>query len=123
VPGYFNDLTAVAFPAPSAFSCKKHAGAMISPTAKSLKKRSRSVNPPAMQGAIGQVPLHGEEHSLNTYVFSIREVFIPWILIIFNALPTYPMLRNATQNDQWEPNFNEKQYGCRPTNRHKGCQI
>ncbi len=38
VSGYFNDLAAVAFlPPPRSPAKKKHAGAAVSPTAKSLK--------------------------------------------------------------------------------------
>jgi hypothetical protein len=37
VSGHFNNLANGGIPAPSAFSREKHAGAAVSPTAKSLK--------------------------------------------------------------------------------------
>jgi len=41
---YFQWLSSGGIPAPSAFSREKHAGAAVSPTAKSLKIRSDSAN-------------------------------------------------------------------------------
>ena len=62
----FQRLSSGGIPAPSAFSRENHAGAAVSPAAKSLKWRSHSANPPAMQGTSGQVSLHEEAHPLNT---------------------------------------------------------
>jgi hypothetical protein len=42
-----------------------HSG--VSVTAKSMKIRSDSANPPAMQGTSGQISLHENGYSLNTY--------------------------------------------------------
>jgi len=44
VSGHFNDLAAVAFLPPPRSPAKKHAGAAVSPTAKSLNLRSHSAN-------------------------------------------------------------------------------